>query len=173
MRDNISKRTYRINEAIRAKEVRLIDEEGKQIGILPLEEALEEARARDLDLVEVAPNANPPVCRIMDYGKYLYLRAKRERKARKGKKGKEVKEIRLRPKTGEHDVAFKIRYARRFLTDGCKVKVYVSFRGREITYPELGLRLLEKVATELEDVASVEQQPRMVGRGLLMLLKPK
>jgi translation initiation factor IF-3 len=109
----------------------------------------------------------------MDYGKYLYLRAKRERKARKGKRAKEIKEIRLRPKTGEHDVAFKIRYARRFLEDGYKVKVYVGFRGREITYPELGLRLLGRIATELEDVASIEQQPRMVGRGLLMLLKPK
>ncbi|HDH10092.1 MAG TPA: translation initiation factor IF-3 [Chloroflexi bacterium] len=168
----ISARQYRINERIRAKEVRLIDENGQQIGIVPLREALSVAQDRGLDLVEVAPNADPPVCRIMDYGKYLYERAKKERKAKKTRKAAEVKEIRLRPKTGEHDVAFKIRDARRFLDDGCKVKVRVRFRGREITYPELGLKMLERIAGELEDIASIEQEPRMEGRSMVMLLTP-
>ncbi|HIC94090.1 MAG TPA: translation initiation factor IF-3 [Anaerolineae bacterium] len=168
----ISARQYRVNERIRAKEVRLIDENGQQMGIVPLREALSVAQERGLDLVEVAPNADPPVCRIMDYGKYLYERAKRERKARKTRKAAEIKEIRLRPKTGEHDVAFKIRDARRFLDDGCKVRVRVRFRGREITYPELGLKMLERIAGELEDIASIEQEPRMEGRSMVMLLTP-
>lgn len=134
-------------------------------------DALEAARARDLDLVEVAPNANPPVCRLMDYGKFLYEQAKREKKARKAQKT-EVKEIRLRPKTGEHDVAFKVRDARRFLNDGLKVKVRVRFRGREITYPEIGRDMLKRIAQELEDVSIIEQSPRMEGRSLLMILSP-
>ena len=108
----------------------------------------------------------------MDYGKYLYERAKKERKAKKTRKAAEVKEIRLRPKTGEHDVAFKIRDARRFLDDGCKVKVRVRFRGREITYPELGLKMLERIAGELGDIATIEQEPRMEGRSMVMLLAP-
>jgi translation initiation factor IF-3 len=139
---------------------------------MPLRDALEATRARDLDLVEVAPNADPPVCRMMDYGKYLYEQAKKERKARKSQKT-EVKEIRLRPKTGEHDVAFKVRDARRFLNGGCKVKVRVRFRGREITYPEIGKEMLNRIAEELGDVSSIEQAPRMEGRSILMILSPK
>ncbi|MBC8264982.1 MAG: translation initiation factor IF-3 [Anaerolineales bacterium] len=166
-----SAKRNRINEDIRAKEVRLIDEKGQQVGIVPFRDALEAAQARDLDLVEVAPNANPPVCRLMDYGKFLYEQAKREKKARKAQKT-EVKEIRLRPKIGEHDVAFKVRDARRFLNDGLKVKVRVSFRGREITYPEIGRELLKRIAQELEDVSTIEQSPRMEGRSLLMILSP-
>jgi len=162
----------RINEAIRAKEVRLIDEKGQQVGIVPFRDALEAAQARDLDLVEVAPNANPPVCRLMDYGKFLYEQAKKEKKSRKAQKT-EVKEIRLRPKTGQHDVAFKVRDARRFLNDGLKVKVRVRFRGREITYPEIGREMLKRIAQELEDVSSIEQSPRMEGRSMLMILSPK
>jgi translation initiation factor IF-3 len=142
------------------------------MGIMPLRDALEATRAHDLDLVEVAPNAAPPVCRMMDYGKYLYERAKREKKSRKAQKT-EVKEIRLRPKTGEHDVAFKVRDARRFLNDGCKVKVRVRFRGREITYPEIGREMLSRIAEELGDVSEVEQRPRMEGRSMLMILSPK
>jgi translation initiation factor IF-3 len=138
---------------------------------MPLRDALEAAQARDLDLVEVAPNADPPVCRMMDYGKYLYQQAKRERKARKAQR-REVKEIRLRPKTGEHDVAFKIRDARRFLRDGCKVKVRVRFRGREITYPEIGREILNRIAKELGDISEIEQEPRMEGRSMLMILTP-
>jgi translation initiation factor IF-3 len=139
---------------------------------MPLRDALEATRARDLDLVEVAPNADPPVCRMMDYGKYLYEQAKRERRARKAQKT-EVKEVRLRPKTGEHDVAFKVRDARRFLNSGCKVKVRVRFRGREITYPEIGKEMLKRIAEELGDVSNIEQEPRMEGHSLLMILSPK
>jgi translation initiation factor IF-3 len=139
---------------------------------MPIRDALETTRARDLDLVEVAPNADPPVCRMMDYGKYLYEQAKKERKARKAQRT-EVKEIRLGPKTGEHDVAFKVRDARRFLNDGCKVKVRVRFRGREITYPEIGREMLNRIAGDLGDVSSVEQEPRMEGRTMLMILSPK
>ncbi len=141
------------------------------MGIVPLRDALESAQARDLDLVEVAPNANPPVCRLMDYGKFLYEQAKKEKKSRKASKT-EVKEIRLRPKTGQHDVAFKVRDARRFLNDGLKVKVRVRFRGREITYPEIGREMLKRIAQELEDVSTIEQSPRMEGRSLLMILSP-
>ncbi|MBL7184285.1 MAG: translation initiation factor IF-3 [Anaerolineae bacterium] len=166
-----TKKRNRINEAIRAKEVRLIDENGQQVGIVPFRDALEAAQARDLDLVEVAPNADPPVCRLMDYGKFLYDQAKKEKKARKAQKT-EVKEIRLRPKTGVHDVAFKVRDARRFLKDGLKVKVRVRFRGREITYPEIGREMLKRIAQELEDVSSIEQSPRMEGRSMLMILSP-
>ena len=138
---------------------------------MPFRDALESARARDLDLVEVAPNATPPVCRLMDYGKFLYEQAKKEKKSRKAQKT-EVKEIRLRPKTGQHDVAFKVRDARRFLNDGLKVKVRVRFRGREITYPEIGREMLKRIAQELEDVSTIEQSPRMEGRSLLMILSP-
>ena len=138
---------------------------------MPLRDALEAAQARDLDLVEVAPNANPPVCRLMDYGKFLYEQAKKEKKSRKAQKT-EVKEIRLRPKTGQHDVAFKVRDARRFLDSGLKVKVRVRFRGREITYPEIGREMLKRIAQELEDVSSIEQSPRMEGRSMLMILSP-
>jgi translation initiation factor IF-3 len=170
--ESISAKRHRVNEGIRAKEVRLIDENGQQVGIVPLRDALESAQVRDLDLVEVAPNADPPVCRMMDYGKFLYDQAKKERKAKKAQKS-EVKEIRLRPKTGEHDVAFKVRDARRFLNDGLKVKVRVRFRGREITYPEIGREMLDRIAEDLVDVSDIEQSPRMEGRSMLMILSPK
>lgn len=130
------------------------------------------AQEQGLDLVEVAPNSDPPVCRMMDYGKFLYEKSKRERKARRAQKTVEVKEIRLRPKTGEHDVDFKVRDAKRFLKDGCKVKIRVRFRGREITYPEIGRQLLQNIAERLSDVAEVESAPRMEGRSMLMILGP-
>jgi translation initiation factor IF-3 len=139
---------------------------------MPIYEALAVAREHDLDLVEVAPNANPPVCRLLDYGKYIYERTKKERGARKAQKTKEIKEIRLRPKTGAHDIAHKVRDARRFLKDGCKVKVRVRFRGREITHPEVARDLLKRIAADLEDVGQVEQQPRLEGRTMLMILNP-
>jgi translation initiation factor IF-3 len=153
--------------------VRLIGEDGKQIGIVPLREALNAARERRLDLVEVAPNANPPVCRIMDYGKYIYERAKREREARKAQKTVEVKEIRLRPKTDEYHRGFKVKRAREWLRNGAKVKVRILFRGREITHPEIGYEILKEVAEELSDVGQVEQQPNMEGRTMLMVLGPR
>jgi translation initiation factor IF-3 len=142
------------------------------IGIVPTHEALSMARQRGLDLVEVSPNADPPVCRMMDYGKFLYEKSKRERKARKAQKTVDVKEIRLRPKTGEHDINFKARDAERFLKDGHKVKVRVRFRGREITYPEIGREVLQEFASRLSSVSEVESAPRMEGRSMLMILSP-
>jgi translation initiation factor IF-3 len=142
------------------------------VGIVPLREALSMARERNMDLVEVSPNADPPVCRIMDYGKFLYERSKRERKARKAQKSVEVKEIRLSPKIGDHDVEFRVRDAHRWLEQGCKVKVRVRFRGREITYPEIGQGMLQDVAERLSDVATIESPPRMEGRSMLMILSP-
>jgi translation initiation factor IF-3 len=139
---------------------------------MPIREALAVAREQDLDLVEVAPNADPPVCRLLDYGKYLYERTKKEKEAKKAQKTREIKEIRLRPKTGEHDVAHKVRDARRFLEEGSKVKVRVRFRGREITHPEVARDLLKRIAADLEDVGHVEQQPRLEGRTMLMILSP-
>jgi translation initiation factor IF-3 len=139
---------------------------------MPAAEALQIARERGTDLVEVAPNATPPVCRLMDYGKFLYERSKREREARKSQKQAEVKEIRLRPKTGEHDIAYKVRDARRFLQKGAKVKVRIRFRGREITHPEVAKELLDRIAEDLSDVAVVEQAGQMEGRTMLMILAP-
>jgi translation initiation factor IF-3 len=140
--------------------------------VVPITEALQIARTRGTDLVEVAPNALPPVCRLMDYGKFLYERSKREREARKAQKQTEVKEIRLRPKTGEHDIAYKLRDARRFLQKGAKVKIRIRFRGREITHPEVAKELLDRVAEDLSDVAVVEQAGEMEGRTMLMILGP-
>lgn len=139
---------------------------------MPVEEALRAAHEEGVDLVEVAPNAEPPVCRIMNYGKFLYEQAKRDRDARKSQRGGEVREIRLRPKTGEHDIAFKLRAARRFLERSYKVKVRVRFRGREITHPEVARELLTRVAGELGDVSGVEKGPMMEGRSMLMVLTP-
>lgn len=150
----------------------MIDESGKQMGIIPLGEALRVARSRDLDLVEVAPNASPPVCRLLDYGKYVYEREKRERKARRSQRAMEVKEIRLRPKTDDRDVEIKTKRIRQFIGDGFKVKVRIRFRGREISYPEIGRGLLERIAADLEDVAAVEQTPRMDGSSMLIILGP-
>jgi translation initiation factor IF-3 len=161
-----------VNEAIRAPQLRVIDSDGKQLGILPRREALRLADERELDLVEVAPNAEPPVVKLMDFGKYQYERAKREREARKASKNIEVKEIRLRPKTGEHDLAFKIRQARSFLEDGAKVKVRIRFRGREITHPEVARAQLDRISQELSDVATIEQRPGFEGRTILMILAP-
>ena len=143
------------------------------VGIVPVREALGMAREKGLDLVEVAPTANPPVCRMMDYGKFLYEKSKRERKARRAQKTVDVKEIRLRPKTGEHDIDFKARDAERFLGQGCKVKVRVWFRGREITYPEIAREVLVQFADRLSEVSEVESSPRMEGRSMLMMLTPK
>ena len=163
---------YRINHAIRVPEVRLIDADGSHVGIVSLSEALTIAHDRELDLVEVSPAADPPVARVMDYGKFLYQQAKRERESRKAQKQVEVKEIRLRPKTTEHHKSFKMRDARGWLEDGMKVKVRIRFRGREITYPEIARQQLADIAKELSDVAVVEQRPNMEGRTMLMILAP-
>lgn len=162
----------RVNEEIRAKEVRLIGEEGEQLGIFPLREALDIARQHSVDLVEVAPQADPPVCRLLDYGKYIYEKARKAREARKAQKPVEVKEIRLRPKTGEHDINFKVNRMRGFLGEGFKVKVRVLFRGREISYPEIAQQMLTQIAAGLTDVAVVENYPRLEGRSMFMVLAP-
>ncbi|HFD39587.1 MAG TPA: translation initiation factor IF-3 [Anaerolineae bacterium] len=169
----ISRRRTRVNETIRAPQLRVIDSDGKQLGILPRREALRLAEERSLDLVEVAPQANPPVAKLMDFGKYQYEKAKREREARKARKEIEIKEIRLRPKTGENDLAVKIRRAREFLEAGAKVKVRIRFRGREITHPEVARKQLARIAEALDDVSFIEQRPGFEGRTILMILAPK
>jgi translation initiation factor IF-3 len=146
--------------------------DGGDNAIMSLSQALQMAEERGLDLVEVSPNAVPPVCRIMDFGKYQYDRARRERKARKQQKVIEIKEIQLQPKTDDHHLSFKIRDARRWLADGMKVRVRLKFRGREIAHPEIGLARLENIAEQIKDVAIIEQPPNLEGRSLTMLLAP-
>jgi translation initiation factor IF-3 len=168
----ISASSFRVNETIRVPEVRLIGPEGENLGVVATKEALRIAREAELDLVEVAPNSKPPVCRVMDFGKFLYERTKKEREARRAQTKIEIKEIRLRPKTNEHHRSFKTRDARRWLLEGMKVKVTVRFRGREITYPELALEDLREIAEELADVGAVEMMPNMEGKVMTMLLAP-
>jgi len=173
----ISAGDYRVNEQIRGvSQVRLIvagpQNNNENLGVVSLREALNIAAERGLDLVEVSPNAEPPVCRVMDFSKFLYERSKKEREARKSQKQIEVKEIRLRPKTNDHHMGFKVRDARKWLEDGMKVKVRIRFKGREITYPELAREQLMEVATELQDVAIIEQAPNMDGKTMLMVLAP-
>lgn len=158
---------------IRTPKVRVIGPKGDNLGDLAIRDALRIAQESELDLVEVAPNSDPPVCRIMDFGKFLYERTKKEREARKAQVKIEIKEIRLRPKTNEHHRSFKTRDARRWLLDGMKVKVTVRFRGREISYPELALEDLKEIAEELSDIAIIEQTPNMEGRVMTMLLSPQ
>lgn len=168
----ISTQDFRVNETIRNPEVRVIDHKGNNIGVISIREALQLAHDAELDLVEVSPNANPPVCRVMDFGKFLYERTKKEKEAKKAQTKIEIKEIRLRPKTNEHHRSFKTRDARRWLDDGMKVRVTIRFRGREITYPELALEDLREIAEELSDIALIEQAPNMEGRVMSMLLTP-
>jgi translation initiation factor IF-3 len=168
----ISRSQTRTNTAIRASHLRVIDADGKQLGILPRSEAIRLAEDRDLDLVEVAPNADPPVAKLMDYGKYQYERAKREREARKATKQIEMKEVRLRPKTGEHDLGFKARQARSFLEAGAKVKVRMRFRGRERFNLDVAREKFDYFAGKLDDVSVIEQRPQFEGRTMLMILAP-
>ena len=151
----------------------MIDDQGQHVGIVTIDEALRVAHEAELDLVEISPNADPPVARIMDHGKFLYERAKKTKEARKAQKQIEVKEIRLRPKTTDHHRSFKVKAARGWLEEGKKVKVRIRFRGREITYPEIALEALRGVQEELSDVAVVEQVPQRDGRTMLMVLAPK
>jgi translation initiation factor IF-3 len=152
--------------------VRLIGAKGENVGVVSIDEALQMAQEAELDLVEVAPNSDPPVCRIMDFGKFIYERAKKEREAKKAQTKIEVKEIRLRPKTNEHHRDLKVRDARRWLAEGMKVKVRIRFRGREFDYPEIALQDLKEVAQDLADIALVEQAPALEGRTMLMVLAP-
>ena len=162
----------RINQMIRAQEVRLVGEKGEQLGIMPLSQAQETARKHDLDLVEVAPAAAPPVCRLLDYGKYKYQQAKKEQEMRKSQKISLLREVRLRPKIGIHDFEAKSRTARKLLADGDKVKVTVLFRGREITHPELGHKLLQRMTETLNESASMERQPIIEGKRMNIILTP-
>jgi len=168
----ISASDYRINEAIRVREVRLIGPDGANVGVVTTSEALRIAQEANLDLVEVAPNSDPPVCRVLDYGKFLYEKAKKDREARRAQTKVEIKEIRMRPKTSDHHRSFKIRDARRWLTEGKKVRVRIRFRGREITYPEIALEDLRSVAQDLSDVGAIEQAPSMEGRTIFMVIAP-
>ena len=153
--------------------MRVVDVSGQQLGILSIRDALAIATEKQLDLVEVAPNANPPVCRLMDYGKYLYEKQKRERESRKSQKQIEVKELRLRPKTDEHDVQVVLTKIRKFVGEGAKVRVRIRFRGREIYHPEVATEILSSFAKRLLDVGEVEMQPNLEGPSLLMVIAPR
>ncbi|HEX9385430.1 MAG TPA: translation initiation factor IF-3 [Anaerolineales bacterium] len=163
---------FRVNEGIRVTEVRLIGPDGGNVGVVPIRQAMQIARDAEMDLVEVSPNANPPVCRVMDFGKFIYERAKKDREAKRAQTKIEVKEIRLRPKTNEAHRGFKVEDARRWLLQGNKVRVTIKFRGREMDYPEIALEDLKEIAAALSDVSTVEQAPQMEGRTMLVVLAP-
>ncbi len=169
---HISANEFRVNETIRVPEVRLIGADGENIGVVSIKQALQIARDAELDLVEVSGNTTPPVCRVMDFGKFIYERAKKEREAKKAQTKIEIKEIRLRPKTNEAHRGFKVDDARRWLLQGHKVRVTVKFRGREMDYPEIALEDLKEIATSLADVATIETPPQMEGRTMLVVLAP-
>lgn len=164
---------HQINEAIRAREVRLIDANGDQAGIVPLRDALRMAQEQNLDLVNIAPQAKPPVCRIMNYGKFRYEQSKREKETRKNQKIIQIKEVRLSASIEENDVQTKLKHVIKFLQHGDKVKLSIRFRGREITHQELGRRVLDRVAQEVKEIADVERQPKLEGRQMIMILNPK
>lgn len=171
--DVILEKQVNVNDRIRSPEVRVIAQDGAQLGVLPLKKALELALKEELDLVEVAPNADPPVCKIMDYGKFKYQQNKRTQEAKKKQTVIQVKEIKIRPKTDEHDLQVKIRHIKRFLGEKDKAKVTILFRGREIAYADQGTKVLERIKEELKDDAVVEQPPKMEGRNMIMILAPK
>ena len=169
----ISKDNLRINEEIRVREVRVTTAEGEQLGIMQVRDALQMAMEQNLDLVEVAPTARPPVCRIMDYGKFKYEQQKRDKEAKKKQKIVTIKEVKLRPNIEDHDFDVKKKNALRFLEDGDKVKVTIMFRGRELSHPELGRVLLVRMAKELADIANVEREPKLEGKNMSMILNAK
>ena len=163
----------RMNDAIRVREVRLIDADGDNKGVVETEAALESAREAGLDLVEVSPDANPPVCKILDYGKYKYQEQKKAAEARKKQKTVEVKEIKMRPNIDNHDYDVKMRSMKRFFDEGDKVKVTLRFRGREMAHQQIGRELLLKVRADIEEIAKVESEPRLEGRQMVMVLAPR
>lgn len=169
----ISKNELMINEEIREKEVRLIDADGTMIGIIAAKEAQKLANSKNLDLVKIAPQAVPPVCKIMDYGKYMFELAKKEKEARKNQKIISIKEVRVSPSIEDHDFEFKVKNAYKFLKDGDKVKVSVKFRGREMHYTSIGNEILEKFAESVKDVGVVEKKPKLEGKSMIMILNPK
>ncbi|MGC8467495.1 MAG: translation initiation factor IF-3 [Acidithiobacillus sp.] len=162
-----------VNREITAPKVRLIGVEGDQLGIVSLFEALAAAESAELDLVEIAPQANPPVCRIMDYGKFRFQESKRQHEARRKQKQSQVKEIKFRPRTDDADYQIKLRNIVRFLEDGDRVKITLRFRGREMTHPELGMEVLNRVEKDLLEIGVVEQRPRMEGRQMVMVIAPR
>jgi translation initiation factor IF-3 len=162
-----------INQYINAKEIRVIDPDGNQVGVIPTPKALETAAEFGLDLVEISPNANPPVCKIMDYGRYKYEQTKKKQEAKRKQSTFQVKEIKVRPKTGEHDLQVKIGHIKKFINRRDKVKVSAIFRGREITLAKRGEELLTRIAEETEEIAVVEQNPKFEGRTIVMILAPK
>jgi translation initiation factor IF-3 len=170
--DHIATHEVRINDRIRAREVFLVGAEGEQLGVRPLPEALAQAREQELDLVEVAPNANPPVCRIMDYGRYVYEQEQRRRQSKRKATNVVIKEMKFRPKIDEHDYTTKMKHVVRFLGEGNKVKLTIMFRGREMAHPELGMKILRRVADDVADFAVIESDPRQDGRNMTMVLHP-
>ena len=162
-----------INGQIRAKEVQLIDENGAKLGVMSSRQALEIAEEKNLDLVLVAPNGNPPVCKIMNYGKYKFEQAKKEKEAKKKQKVAELKELRITPNIDEHDFNFKCKNARKFIEDGAKVKITVRFRGRELNYVKAGEETLNKFAENLEDIANTEKKPLLEGKNMFIILSKK
>ncbi len=163
---------HRINERIRVPQVRLIDENGGQVGVVDTREALQMARDRGLDLMEVSPNSNPPVCKICDYGKFKYEKKKKEHDARKKQTVIKVKEVQLRPQTEEHDLDYKFKNIRQFLLDGDKAKISIMFRGREITYVDQGFKMMRQLAEQVKDIANIESHPKLEGKKLIMILAP-
>lgn len=163
----------RINEAIRAREVRVVSDDGEQLGILPFRDALRIASEKGFDLVEVAPTARPPVCRIMDYGKFKYEQAKRAKEARKKQRAVDIKEVKMRPTIEEHDFDVKSKNAMRFLQEGDKVKATITFRGREIVHSDLGRQVLERLAQQVSQFGVVERAPRIEGRNMIMIITPR
>ncbi|WP_081621759.1 MULTISPECIES: translation initiation factor IF-3 [unclassified Thioalkalivibrio] len=166
-------KTVRLNDQITSSKIRLIDAEGENRGITTSEEALDMARDSGLDLVEISPNAEPPVCRIMDYGKYKFEQSKKAQEARKKQKQIQIKEVKFRPGTDEGDYNVKLRNLRRFLENGDKAKVTIRFRGREMRHQELGNQLLDKIEQDVTDIAVVEQRPKMEGRQMIMVMSPR
>jgi translation initiation factor IF-3 len=162
-----------INSQIKAKEVQLISDDGEKLGVISIQEALTKAEEKNLDLVLVAPNVNPPVCKIMNYGKYKFEQAKKEKEAKKKQKTLEIKEIRITPNIEEHDFGFKSKNARKFLEEGNKVKITVKFRGREVNNVKLGENVLDKFTEALEDIAVVEKKPKLEGRNMFIMLSKK
>ena len=165
-------RQYKVNEQIRSPRIRVIGDDGEQLGLMSVDQALQLARQNGVDLVEVAPNADPPVCRLLDYGKLRYLYSKKERESRKSQKNTELREVRFRPNIGDHDLDAKLRKVKEFIEDGSKVKLTVRFRGREAVHQQLGLSLLKRVADELKEEVRLEKPPAMEGRALSMILIP-
>jgi translation initiation factor IF-3 len=163
----------RVNDQIRIRAVRVIDENGQQLGILQTEDALSRARSAGLDLIEVSPNAQPPVCKIADYGRLKYEQSKKDKDARKKQRHFELKEVKLRPKIETHDYETKARMAERLLLDGSKIKVTIMFRGREITYTSFGRRLLDRMAEDMSPLATVEREARLEGKNMFMILAPR